>query len=313
MRLFVCLILFSILTAEPAVSQQKSLQASKLSSTPRIDGSLDDECWKNLPEASDFVTNGPVYGQPATNRTVVKIGYDNNAIYIAAYLYDDPRLIRKQFTTRDNHNRSDADYFSVFLDTYNDHQNAFQFLVTTRNVQTDSRVSPTATNGFGQYGDISWDAVWDSKIQMQKDGWTVEIKIPHFSIRFAKKEIQDWGVNFLRFTRRNNETTFWNPVDPNISGFVNQFGDLNNLQSLAPPLRLSFSPYVSAGHRSTPELKSGYRKEWLKSGGLDVKYGLNESFTLDATLIPDFGQVISDNVVNNITPFEQQFLENRPF
>ncbi|MBC7904304.1 MAG: carbohydrate binding family 9 domain-containing protein, partial [Gemmatimonadaceae bacterium] len=234
-------------------------------------------------------------------------------IYIAAYLYDDPRLIRKQFTTRDNHNRSDADYFSVFLDTYNDHQNAFQFLVTTRNVQTDSRVSPTATNGFGQYGDISWDAVWDSKIQMQKDGWTVEIKIPHFSIRFAKKEIQDWGVNFLRFTRRNNETTFWNPVDPNISGFVNQFGDLNNLQSLAPPLRLSFSPYVSAGNRSTPELKSGYRKEWLKSGGLDVKYGLNESFTLDATLIPDFGQVISDNVVNNITPFEQQFLENRPF
>ncbi|MBC7850779.1 MAG: hypothetical protein H7Y31_13645, partial [Chitinophagaceae bacterium] len=96
-------------------------------------------------------------------------------------------------------------------------------------------------------------------------------------------------------------------------GFANQFGDLAGLQNLVPPLRLSFSPYISGGYRSTPVLMEANKNEWLPSGGMDVKYGIDESFTLDATLIPDFGQVISDNVVNNISPFEVQFRENRPF
>ena len=119
--------------------------------------------------------------------------------------------------------------------------------------------------------------------------------------------------NFLRSVRRNNETTFWNPVDPNVNGFVNQFGLLRNLRIYNHRLRLSFSPYVSTGVRSTPPKELDYNTEWLRSGGMDVKYGINESFTLDATLIPDFGQVISDNVVNNLTPYEVKFEENRPF
>jgi len=296
-----------------AAAQHKSLQAVKISGTPRIDGSLSDSVWKNVPEATGFVTNTPVYGKPSKLKTSVKVLYDDAAIYIGAYLYEDPALIRRQFTTRDNENRANVDYFSVFIDTYNDHQNAYQFLVTTRNVQTDARISASAKPNFGVYGDLSWDAVWESRVEMQKDGWSVEIKIPYFSLRFAKTNIQDWSINFLRFSRRNNEAAFWNEVNPNNDGFVNQFGYLKGLQQLAPPVRLSFSPYVSGGYRSTPELKTGYKNEVLRSGGLDVKYGLNESFTLDATLIPDFGQVISDNVVNNITPFEQLFKENRPF
>ena len=94
---------------------------------------------------------------------------------------------------------------------------------------------------------------------------------------------------------------------------MNQFGTVDGFDQIAPPLRLSFSPYISGGYREPPTLASGTENEWLKSGGMDVKYGISESFTLDATLIPDFGQVISDNVINNISPFEIQFRENRPF
>src|SRR5947209_11497515 len=120
-------------------------------------------------------------------------------------------------------------------------------------------------------------------------------------------------MQFLRFRRNTNETSFWNPVDPNVNGFVNQFGLLTGLHDLVPPLRLSFSPYLSGGYRTTPQLNGQTQNEWLKSGGMDVKYGISESFTLDATLIPDFGQVISDNLVNNISPYEVKFTENRPF
>lgn len=313
MRKLTCIIIILLLPGIQLWSQQKTLRAVKVNTAPKLDGLLDDAIWNNVPEVTDFTTNSPVYGQPAQTKTSVKVVYDNTAIYVGAFIYEDPTLIRKQFTVRDKQGRADVDFFSVFFDTYKDRQNAYQFLVTTRNVQTDSRLSPTTENDFGEFGDVNWDAVWDSKVAIQKNGWSVEMKIPYFTLRFSKSEIQDWGINFLLFSRRNNEQSFWNPVNPNENGFVNQFGDLSGLQNLRPPLRLSFSPYVSGGFRSTPQVAGKNNNEWLKSGGMDVKYGINESFTLDATLIPDFGQVISDNVINNITPFEQQFKENRPF
>lgn len=300
---FICFSLFS---------QEKILTAIKATEKPKIDAKLDDLAWKDVPSATNFIQNFPNVGKPASQRTEVKVVYDDDAIYVAAYLYDDPSLIRRQITARDDEQLKDLDYFSVFFDTYHDQQNGFQFLVTSSNVQTDARLSASIATGFGQYGDISWDAVWDSKVSIQKDGWIVEMKIPYISLRFSKKQVQDWGIQFLRSVRRTNETSFWRPVDPQVNGFVNQFGLLKNLVDIKPPLRLSFSPYLSTGVRSTPD-KDGYRNELLGSGGMDVKYGLNESFTLDATLIPDFGQVVSDNVVNNLTPYEVKFDENRPF
>src|SRR5687767_1155684 len=301
-----------VLVCGQIFSQSKSLQALKTTQPPRIDGSLDDIAWETAPEATDFIQNFPQAGQPSSAKTVVKILYDNNAIYIGARLYDDPSLIRKQLTARDEEQQTDVDYFSVFFDTYNDNQNGFQFLVTAANVQTDVRLAPTIETDFGVFGDKTWDAVWESETSIITDGWIVEMKIPYISLRFAKKNLQDWGLQFLRFMRRNNETSFWNPVDPNVNGLLNQFGDYTGIRDLEPPLRLSFSPYLSGGVNISP-VNGTYRTEWLKSGGMDVKYGISESFTLDATLIPDFGQVVSDNVVNNLTPFEIRFAENRPF
>ena len=293
-------------------SQSKALQATKISQPPKIDGLLNDEAWQNVPIATDFIQNFPNAGQPATQRTVVKVLYDDAAVYVGAYMYDDPALIRKQITARDEETMKDLDYFSVFFDTYKDLQNGFQFLVTTSNVQTDARLAPNLPLGYAEYGDKTWDAVWNSKVNIVEDGWIAEIRIPYTSLRFSPSKIQDWGLQFLRSVRRNNETTFWNNVDPKENGFVNQFGLLKSLENIKPPLRLSFSPYVSTGVSSIPE-NGTYRTEWLRSGGMDVKYGINESFTLDATLIPDFGQVLSDNVVNNLTPYEVRFEEYRPF
>lgn len=295
-----------------AVAQNKNIVAVKAEVVPKIDGDLNDAAWKTAPLATDFIQNFPTFGITATTRSEVRILYDDAAIYIGAYMYDDPSLVRKQLTSRDGEQRQDVDFFSVFFDTYNDQQNGFQFLVTTANVQSDAKIGAEGDARFGNFGDKSWDAVWQSRTSMKSDGWVAEIRIPYISLRFAKKDVQTWGLQFARFTRRNNETSFWNPVNPNIGGFINQFGKYSGLTNIQPPLRLSLSPYVSTGIRFNPE-GSGKRKDVLGSGGMDIKYGINESFTLDATLIPDFGQVISDNVVNNLTPFEQRFQENRPF
>jgi hypothetical protein len=307
------ILIFPLLYFGTAVfSQQKTLAAYKVDQPPRIDGNLDDPAWTNASVATDFIQNFPNYGLPASVKSDVKIVYDNTAIYVGAYMHDNPSQIRKQITARDEEQFSDVDYFSVFLDTYDDKQNGFEFLVTSMNVQTDARLGANLGGSFGSFGDKTWDAVWDSKVSMKPDGWVVEMKIPYISLRFSKKDVQDWGLQFLRFTRRNNEMSFWNPVDPQVNGFVNQFGKYVGLKNIEPPLRLSFSPYLSGGIRFSPD-KNGARTEWLRNGGMDVKYGINESFTLDATLIPDFGQVVSDNVINNLTPYEIRFQENRPF
>ena len=298
-------VIIAACSVNEGISQVRSVNAVKITQPPKLDGKADDKAWENVQPATDFIINQPQFGQKASKKSEVKIVYDNAAIYILAMLYDDPDLIRKQLTPRDKEQRQDVDFFSVAFDTYNDNQNGFQFIVTTANVQSDARISSSGT-------DYNWDAVWDSKTSITSTGWIVEMKIPYMALRFAKKEVQDWGVNFGRFTRRTNETEYWNPVDPNINGFVNQFGDLKGLEKIEPPLRLSFLPYISSGYSIVPT-KNGTQQTFLRNGGMDVKYGVNESFTLDMTLVPDFGQVQSDNVILNLSPFEQQFNENRPF
>jgi hypothetical protein len=307
------LLVIAFCWVQEGLSQPKTLTAVKTQQAIIIDGKMED-AWQTASVANSFIQNYPGFGQPASVETEVRFLYDDNAIYIHAYLHDNPSLIRKQITARDGEQRQDVDYFSVAFDTYNDQQNGFLFLVTPTNVQTDSKITLGSTFSYGSIGSDSrsWDAVWQSSVEHTSDGWEVEMRIPYISLRFAKKDVQTWGLQFVRFTRRNNEAATWNPVNPNQSGFINQFGKCENLVDIKPPLRLSFSPYVTGGVRFYPEGNEP-KREFLRNGGMDVKYGINESFTLDATLIPDFGQVISDNLINNLTPFEVRFTENRPF
>ena len=301
--LLVSTLLFFCLFAK---SQVKNLGATKTNQPVKIDGNLTDDAWINVPYVTDFVTAQPVFGNISAHKTEVKVIYDNEAIYVAAYLYDNPETIRKQFTERDKLDRQDVDIFTIGFDTYQDRLNAFVFRVSSAGVQGDTKISNSSTY------DVTWDAVWDSKVSFKKDGWVVELKIPFSAIRFAKTPVQNWGINFSRFERATNELSTWSPINPGVGGELNQWGNWNNVKNITPPVRLFFLPYLSGGIRASPTQK-GNVTEYLKSGGMDVKYGINESFTLDMTLVPDFAQVQSDNVFLNLSPFQIKFDDYRPF
>jgi hypothetical protein len=300
-----------LLSVQHLYAQTKTLEAVKITTPIKLDGNADEAAWQTVTAAGDFVQNFPTFGKPASQRTTVKIAYDNTAVYIVAYMYDNKKNIRKQLTQRDALDRQDVDIFSIGLDTYNDKQNAYLFQITAAGVQADARFSQTITGENGGL-DKTWDAVWESKVSIKADGWVAEIKIPFSAIRFSKKEVQDWGLQFQRLCRSTNEGTTWSPTNPAVSGNINQWGVWKDLKNIAPPLRLSFLPYLSGGVKTTPT-GNGHITEYLKSGGMDIKYGINESFTLDVTLIPDFAQVQSDNVFLNLTPFQVRFDDFRPF
>ncbi len=299
-------------TAKYIKNPKPSLKATRITQSPKIDGQPTDECWKNLPIADDFVMHRPQPYRKSAFKTEVKIAYDDVAIYIFGYMYDkEPKKIRRELGARDNLNVA-TDLINVGFDTYNDDQNAFRFGVTAAGVQFDSRVSD------GNNSDFSWDAVWESAVSLQKDGWAAEFRIPFSALRFADKSMQTWGLQIARGINRTTEEGSWAGFDPKIDGLVIQYGNLTDLENIKPPLRLQFSPYLATGVQRAPSfdnkgnfLKYGAQRQI--SGGMDVKYGINQSFTLDMTLIPNFGQVQSDNKVLNLSPFEVQFNENRPF
>lgn len=306
--LSISLLLMTTLTyAQNSIPDPLNMEATRTEQAPKIDGVLDDACWQTALAATNFTENSPEPGTPSSQKTEVKIVYTDNSIYVGARLHDDePDKILKELGVRDNGNVN-ADFFSILIDPFHNKQDAFAFGTTAAGVQADARFT---SNGE----DAIWDAVWHSAVKIDDKGWVVEFEIPYSALRFPEKAEQVWGINFFRNIRRTREDSFWNPVDPNINGFVQQFGTIKGLKDISPPLRLSFTPYV-ATYLVNATNEDPNKSNWSPSitGGMDVKYGISESFTLDMALIPDFGQVISDNVELNLGPFEQRFDENRPF
>lgn len=287
----------------PTKNVKKSIKAEKIASVLSIDGQLDEEDWSKTLPAKDFFTFSPDNGNLEAQelRTEVKILYDDNAVYIGAILYDNqPTKILKEIKERDNFGTSDL--FGVFINGYNDGQQDFQFYVTAANGQADCNF----TSQDGE--DYSWNAIWSSNAKITDIGWVVEMKIPYAALRFPKKDIQTWGINFFREVRRTRQKYTWSPINNNIGAFSQQAGILTGIENIKPPTRLFLIPYTSAYLNSNKE-----ETDITLKGGLDIKYGINDAFTLDAILIPDFGQTKFDNVELNLGPFEQQFNENRPF
>ena len=292
-----CLCFSSLLAQE-----KKTLQILRTDIPPKIDGVLDDDAWKNAMEARDFTEFRPTMGlkEKPGQETVVKMSYDDDAIYIGAYLYDNPANIMKQMTTRDNFGQSD--FFLVVFNPNNDAQNDTELVVFPTGTQADAIASPSNGEDFG------WNAVWDSAVKIVDDGWIVEMKIPYSVLRFANQEKPTWGLQFHRQFRTTREQYTWNPVDITKGNIGLYHGEMVGLENIQPPTRLSLYPFASA-------LINSYDGETTDdySLGLDIKYGISENFTLDATLIPDFSQAGFDNVVLNLGPFEQQFSEQRQF
>lgn len=296
-------LLFQVVLVNAQVNQnRKKLPATRISSTPKIDADLNDVVWKEVPAADNFIELRPENGKVTTKEhaTEVKLAYDDNAIYISAkMLAPEPEKIPKEFTNRDN--IGNADFFLVTINPNDDGQNSFEFIVTCSGVQADANVS----NGNE---DFNWSAVWESSAKITEYGWAVEMKIPYRALRFANQETQSWGVNYHRRIQNLNAQHTWNHID-NTQGIWTQYdGLIENFQNISPPTRLNLYPYASGitttegGHTTA---------DW--NVGMDVKYGISENFTLDATLIPDFSQVAFDNVQLNLGPFEQQFTEQRQF
>lgn len=298
-------ILFCLASVLFSFSQtKKSITTQKINKPITIDANLNEESWKNAETASDFVMFEPDNGKAIDNKkkTEVKILYDDEAIYVGALLYDDtPSKIMKEITERDDFGATDA--FGIFVNGYNDGQQDFRFFVTAAGGQLDC----LATEQIGE--DFSWNAIWESKVKITDFGWAVEMKIPYAALRFPSDAIQTWGLNFVREIKRDRQVYTWTHVDSKIGAVIQQAGILNGIENIKTPTRLFLIPYSSfyLSGSETQKTKGEFK------GGLDVKYGINDAFTLDAILVPDFGQTKFDNVVLNLGPFEQQFNENRPF
>jgi hypothetical protein len=283
---------------------KKSVEALYINEPIKIDGQLDEPAYSSAKPALDFVQLQPYNGSPAYKPTQVYFLYDQSAIYVGAILYDEPDSIYNFLSERDNIGSSD--YFGVYFDPYNQGQLAYGFFITPAGVQVDIKAIKTEYDNE----DGSWNAVWESKTKINQNGWTVEMKIPYSALRFPENGGGTWGLNMFRNFRRHNSNTSWNFIDRQVSGFIHQQGQITGITNLKPPVRLSLSPYASA----YAEFKGGESSpEFTYKGGLDLKYGISESFTLDMMLVPDFGQIQSDDKQMNLTPYELYYSEKRQF
>ena len=307
--LFICLFLPAFVLANNA---PKKLKARRFHSSIKIDGELNDAAWKDAPVADKFIALRPTPFEPESpaNGTQIYFLYNNQGIYVGGYLHEARKdSIATELIGRDGFGNND--FVGVIFDTYRDKLNAFEYFVTPLGEQWDAKVSP---NMNGNSEDFSWNAVWQSASKIQEDGWSFEMFIPYSAIRFGSKKVQDWGFNIVRRRQKSGQQLFWQPIDPTVNGFLTQSGVLEGLEDIKPPMRLQFSPYMSTYLNHDGTATGDTKKTTTQiNGGMDVKYGINQAFTLDMTLIPDFGQVQTDNKFLNLTPFEQKFSENRPF
>jgi len=302
-RLLIVLLICSCIIVRSQNAQKVNI-ATYANKPPKIDGLLDDAVWKQAKIIKDFSQYLPVYDAPVSQITEVSILYDNSAVYIGAMMYDtSPDSILKQLGNRDDKDMN-ADAISIGFDTYNTQSDAYVFQVTAAGVQTDCR----------QY-DNSYSAVWQSAVKILSNGWSAEFKIPYSAIRFPSKDSNMvWGLEVSRIIRRNRETDQWALENKSSNNLLVYWGKLAGIKNIKAPVRLSFNPYLSIYGQHYPYNKEGKSNfSNSLSGGLDLKYGINESFTLDMTLLPDFSQVKSDNIIKNLSAFETIYDEQRPF
>ena len=268
----------------------------------RVDGFLSDDVWQDIAPETELRELRPVPFALPKQRTEVRFAYDDRALYIGARMWDSaPDSILHQLVQRDE--EGNADVFGIWFNCFDDGVNGVRFSVTPDGVQSDELLTSDGADG-------SWNAVWAAECRIDDLGWVAEFALPWSVFRFSDSgaEPQSWGMNFWRYIRRYRSDYVWRAMDPNQDGLMNQGGLLTGIQGIVPPPRFSLYPYAS-GYYDT---EAGESVSTF-NGGLDLKVGMGDAFTFDMTLVPDFGQVVADNLVLNLSPFEIQFNENRQF
>lgn len=294
-------------SGEPQVPEKagKELNAYYVGDrAPRIDGHLDDEVWAQADAIDDMVQNDPDNMTPPTERTLVKVAYDDRSIYVGVVNYmKDPSKITTALGRRDTNPRSDQ--IRISFDPRHDHLTAYTFESNPSGVQSDlSWFDDSRSSG-------DYDAVWEVRTQRTAEGWTAEFRIPFSQMRFSLPESQAvvWGFNIRRDIVGRAEVDRWVATPRGAQGFVSRFGHLTFAKAPAPPRRLEVQPFLLGRQEHVTAV--GYGRDY--SAGVDFRMGLGTSTNLSAAVNPDFGQVEQDPAVLNLSVFETFFPEKRPF
>jgi Domain of unknown function (DUF5916)/Carbohydrate family 9 binding domain-like len=297
-------------TPAPAASPRstKSLRAVRVQTPPRVDGVIDDTVWEAGEPVTDFVQQEPHVDAPATERTRVRVLYDDEALYFGVECFQrSPGGVVGRERRRDNALKDD-DRFEIILDTFHDHRNGYHFVINPLGTQYDALITDE-----GHDINAEWDERWWSETRMTDQGWSAEIKIPFTSLR-SRRGVDSWGINFRRFIRGKNEAVQWTGWDRDFSFLqVSQAGHLGGLDDVRPGLTLRVKPYAVGGFRRTPS--SGRKAaSAIDDVGLEVvKFSVTPGLTAELTANTDFAQTEVDEAVVNLTRFPLFFPEKREF
>jgi hypothetical protein len=298
--------------------------AHRVEEAPVMDGNiLDDAVWAVASPATGFYQIRPYEGQPASERTEVRIVYTKDTLYFGVVCYDeDPNAIIVTEGRRDSP-LGDTDNFQIILDTYLDRQNGFLFATNPAGIEYDAQVTnegegggvqrwgnAPGRGGSGGGFNLNWDAAWEVRTRVSEIGWSAEFAVPFRTLRYPGEDVQTWGLNFQRSIRRRNETTFWAPLPRQYNLFrLSLAGTLTGIE-IPRQRNLKVTPYVLGEMRDRVEVG---HTQWLGEIGGDLKYSLTPSLTLDLTYNTDFAQVEVDELQINLDRFNLFFPEKRPF
>ena len=315
-RLTTCALICPLLyPATPAHARNEHAPAPRIYRTarltgepPRIDGRLDDAVWNQVDWSGDFIQRTPDDGTAPTAQTEFKLVYDDEAVYFAFRMHDDPALVRSLLARRD---WFPGDWIEVNIDSYHDYRTAFSFTLSLSGTRGDEFVSDDGDNWDG-----NWDPIWSGATQIDAQGWTAETRIPLSQLRFSSDEEQVWGLQVQRRIFREEERSTWQPIPKDVTGWVSNFGEIHGITGIEPGRRIEILPYVVAQTERFAKVEGDPFRDGSDTGfdlGLDGKLGLTSDLTMDVTINPDFGQVEADPSQVNLTAFETYFSEKRPF
>ncbi len=290
-------------------NQKIEVKAIRCSEPIKIDGQLTEKVWQNGSYLEKFVTREPLEGGKPSERTEVRLAYDDEALYVGARLFDSsPDSIIAQLGRKDAN--VDADLFGIFIDPYHDKRSGYYFGLSAGGTLLDGVMMND------DWDDSSWDGVWDGEARIDEQGWVAEMRIPFSQLRFKTKESYVWGVNFRRDISRRNEYIYLVFTPKDGSGFVSRFPNLIGIENIKSDKNIEALPYVRAkGEFTHPDSEDPFNdgSTYLPGFGVDLKYGISSNLTLNATINPDFGQVEVDPAVVNLSDVESYFDEKRPF
>jgi hypothetical protein len=302
---------------EPGGREQYQVEPILAAEAPLIDGGLDEPVWRTAALVESFTQQEPAEGEPATERTEVRLLYDARGLYIGVHAYDsNPAAVIATEMRRDSSRLLEEDNFQVILDTFRDSRSGYMFVTNPLGAKLEQQVfEEGGGNARGAQSNINrdWNGVWSAAARRTSDGWTAEIMIPTVTVRSPDVESQRWGINFMRNIRRKNEQVFWAPI-PKPYGLtqVSLAGTLYGLQNLNRGLDLRIKPFVVAGGRRD-RIGADVERNMLRDVGLDVKYGVGSGLALDVTVNTDFAQSEVDEQQVNLTRFPLFFPEKRDF